>query len=173
MKTQLGHLGLQALDHRNRGVLVEVVDDQNLERPSTGSLHDPAQGRHDVFPLVVNRDDDAERGRVVDQIRPALISSPIQGITSPSISSSEVVASNPSTLRALRTSGTRICTSCSYGASETRLSGRSGPCTLRQMTSASSRTVVDSAVERLKSSLRAFSDSMAMRIPRARSPPYV
>ena len=39
--------------------------------------------------------------------------------------------------------------------------------------SASSSTVVDAAVERLKSSLTAAGDSIARRMPWARSPPYV
>jgi hypothetical protein len=41
------------------------------------------------------------------------------------------------------------------------------------MHSASSRTVVERAVERLKSSLIAFGLSIASRMPWARSPPYV
>src|SRR5262249_30526308 len=85
------------------------------------------------------------------QIRPALISSRIQGMTSSSISSSVVVASKPSIRRALRTSGTRRWTSCSNGGSETTRSGRSGPCTLCQMAVASSSTVVERAVDTLKS----------------------
>ena len=76
-------------------------------------------------------------------------------MTSSSIASSEVVASNPRTSRAFRTSGTRIWTSCSKGGSDTCRKGRSDPLTLRQIVSASSRTVVLAAVDRLKSSLRA------------------
>jgi hypothetical protein len=65
--------------------------------------------------------------------------------------------------------GTRRCTSCSYGASDTQRSGTSSPLILRQIVSASSSTVVDCAVERLKSSLSAAGCSIAVAIPRARS----
>ena len=44
---------------------------------------------------------------------------------------------------------------------------------LRQISVARSVTVVDSAVEMLKSSLRAASDSRQVTMPFARSPPYV
>ena len=49
--------------------------------------------------------------------------------------------------------------------------GRAVAWILRQIVSASSRTVVDAAVDRLKSSLTAAGDSIASRMPWARSPP--
>ena len=73
---------------------------------------------------------------------------------------------------AFSTDGTRFCTSWSKGSSLTTRSG-SSPRNRRQMFSASWRTVVDSAVERLKSSFSAAGDSIAVTIPRARSAPYV
>jgi hypothetical protein len=60
VKAQLRHLCLQALDDGDRGVLVEVVHDQYLERSRTGSLDDPAQRRHHVFAFVVDGNHDAE-----------------------------------------------------------------------------------------------------------------
>jgi hypothetical protein len=89
------------------------------------------------------------------------------------MASNVVSAVKPSTSRALVTSGTRIATSCAYGSSLTYWNGASGPLTIRQISLARSSTVVDSAVERLKSSLRAASCSIASTMPRARSPPYV
>jgi hypothetical protein len=62
VKAELRHLHLQALDHRHGGVFVEVVDDQHLERPRMGSLHDTPKSRHHILTLVVDRNDDAQRG---------------------------------------------------------------------------------------------------------------
>src|SRR5260370_26026843 len=107
-------LGLGGVDRGDGGGAIEVVHDKYLQRSRVGSLDDPAKRRHDVLALVVNRDDNAERRRLMfDQMRPASISSRIQGMTSSSIASSAVVASKPSTSHALCTSGTRRCTSCS------------------------------------------------------------
>src|SRR5581483_4912186 len=115
VQPELRHLGLEALDHRHGRVLVHVVDDENLERPGVRVLDDSAQRRLGVLSLVVDGHDDRQSGRRRRgvQIRPAPISSLIHGMTSSSIVSRLVVASKPSTSRALRTSGTRICTSCS------------------------------------------------------------
>src|SRR5260370_12203283 len=100
-------LGLGGVDRGDGGGAIEVVHDQYLQRSRVGSLDDPAKRRHDVLALVVNRDDNAERRRLMfDQMRPASISSRIHGITSSSITSSKAVASQPSTSRALGTSGT-------------------------------------------------------------------
>ena len=112
-QAQLRKFHLQPLDHRHSGVFVEVVDHKHFERPGLRLLHDATQRGHDVLALVIDGDDHAERRRLGAQIRRAWISSRIHGMTSSSTSSSEVVASNPSSSRALRTSGTRICTSCS------------------------------------------------------------
>src|SRR5260370_9300448 len=120
MQAELRQLGLKAFDHRQGGVAIEVVHDQYLQRSRVGSLDDPAQRRHHVLALVVNGDDNAQRRRLMfDQMRPASISSRIHGTTSSSIASSEVVASQPSTSRALCTSETRRCPSCPYARSET------------------------------------------------------
>src|SRR6185503_10728902 len=140
----------------------------------------PLQVPDDLAPDCVLRTDLAfVEPRVVElreepsHSRPASTSLRIHGMTSSSISSRVVVASNPSTSRALRTSGTRIWTSCSNGGSETYRNSRSGPWTLRQIALASSSTVVDAAVERFTSSLTIRSDSIASLMPWARSPPYV
>ena len=118
VQAHLRKLRLQPLHDGDGGVLVEVVDDQDLERPRLSRLDDAAKCRDHVLALVVDGDDDAQGGRLLAhereiQMRAAAISSRIQGITSSSTSSSGVVASNPSISRALLTSGTRICTSCS------------------------------------------------------------
>ena len=89
-------------------------------------------------------------------MRPSATAAVIHGMTSSSISSSVVVHSKPSTSRALSTDGMRFCTSCSKPGSCTKVSGAS-PLILRQISAARSVTVVDSAVEMLKSSLRAAS----------------
>src|SRR5260370_13769718 len=91
------------------------------------SLDDAAERRHHVLTLVVDRDHHAEGRRVVLQILPAWTSSRIHGITSSRTSSSEVVASKPRSSRALLVSGTRICTSCSYGGSDTSAPAFSPP----------------------------------------------
>ena len=93
-------------------------------------------------------------------------------MTSSSIVSSVVVASNPRTSRALRTSGTRqLDVVLERRVADVAERSAVGPWILRQIASASSRTVVDAAVERLKSSLIAAGDSIARRMPWARSPP--
>ena len=79
--------------------------------------------------------------------------------------SSEVVASKPRTSRALSTAGTRCATSCSKGGSDTHRNGLLALGSCVQMSSASSSTVVDSAVDRLKSSFRAAACSMAVTMP--------
>ncbi len=115
MEMQLGQLGLKSLDDGHSGVLVEVVHDQHLEWPRARSFDHAAERRHHVLALVVNGNDHAQGGRRsrIAQIRPASISSRTHGMTSSSISSRVVVAIKPRTLRALVTSGTRRCTSCS------------------------------------------------------------
>ena len=67
---------------------------------------------------------------------PCTIASRIHGMTSSSISSSDVVASNPSISRAFSTEGTRRWTSCSNGSSCTSRSGSSRPLIFRQIASA-------------------------------------
>lgn len=62
---------------------------------------------------------DAARWSPPDQMTPAPIADSIQGTTSSSMSSREVVASKPSTRLALVVSGMRRCTSCSKGWSDT------------------------------------------------------
>src|SRR5271163_4623096 len=106
----------------------------------------------------------------VRQMVPASTAFTIQGMTSSSMTSSEVVAEKPSTSDALWTSGERSWTSCSNGGSLSYRNGVSGRI-LRQITSASSTTVVACGVERVKSPLSAAGCSMHVRIPRARSPP--
>src|SRR4030081_3943939 len=162
---ELGQLRLQSLHDRHGRVLVKVMDHQYFQWTRARALDHSAQSGNDVLALVVNGHHHAEDGRRcrIAQMRPASISSRTQGMTSSSISSSVVVASNPSTSRAFLPSGPRTWRSCSYGGSETRCNGRPGPCTLRQITSASSRTVVERAVDRLKDSFNAFSDSIARR----------
>ena len=113
---------------------------------------------------------DLAAGRHVQMV-PALMAASIQGMTSSSIVSSVVVASKPSTRLALSVAGTRRWTSYSNGSSWTSRSGTPVPLIFRQMTSASCRTVTPSAVDRLKSSLRASGCSIAVTTPAARSPP--
>jgi len=77
VQLELGDVSLQALDDRYRGVPIEVVDDEHLERPSSRSLDDAAKRGYHVLALVVDRDDDAQGRRLGAgvQIRPAAISS--------------------------------------------------------------------------------------------------
>src|ERR1700674_1168855 len=108
MQVKLRDLGLQALDYGDGRVLVEIVDDKDLEWSGSCALDHAFQGRHHVLALVVNGNNNAQGRQGLVQIRPALISSRIHGMTSSSISSRVVVASKPSISRAFRTSGTRI-----------------------------------------------------------------
>ena len=99
------------------------------------------------------------------QIRSSATAAATHGMTSSSMSLKPVVASKPKTFFAFSVAGTRRCTSCSNGVSETQRNGTSGPFSFFQISSASSRTVVDSFVERLKSSLSASGCSIAVAIP--------
>src|ERR1700758_3693802 len=117
MESQLRNLGLHPLDHRDARGLIEIVHNEHLERSHVRLLYDAAKSGHNVLAFVVDGDDDREDRRLFAHMRPAEISSRIQGITSSSTSSSDVVASKPSTSRAFRTSDTRICSSCAYGGS--------------------------------------------------------
>ena len=106
------------------------------------------------------------------QIVPFLIAWSIHGMTSSSISSSDVVgleAEHALGLLGGRDAALHVVLE-RVVADRTR-SGSSGPLIFRQIDSASSSTVVDCAVERLKSSLRAVGCSIAATMPRARSPP--
>src|SRR4029079_8700882 len=180
----------EVADRRPRAVRTCVLDEDDLVR-----LAQPADGLGETsyklsqrLRRAVHGDDDGyPRGKLgfgypraggaatlprgLDHSRPASTSPRIQGMTSSSISSSVVEASKSRTSVALRTSGTRIWTSCSNGGSETYWKARSGPWILRQIACASSSTVVDCAVDRLTSSLTIRSDSIASRMPWARSPP--
>src|SRR6266542_2681836 len=171
---EIGRPPLGRNDITNEVALVAAdVDDRPRDHVAPQIVHDRRPDSIFRGAMVVLEATRVDTVQIVAHSRPASSSVRIQGMTSWSIASSVVVASKPSTSRALRTSGTLNWTSCSNGGSETVRNGLSGPWTARQIVSASSRTVVDVPVERLKSSLRARSDSIARRIPWARSPPYV
>ncbi len=128
----------EVADHRPRAVRTAVLDEDDLvwlAQPADGlgetSYELPQRLRRAVY-----RHDDGYPGgelgfgypraggaaslpRGLDHSRPASTSPRIHGMTSSSIWSSDVVASKPSTSRALRTSGTRRWTSYSNGSSET------------------------------------------------------
>ena len=131
--TQAGQFRRERLDDRARRIAVEVPDDDHLLRGRHGRVEGPQDGL-DRRALVVDRDDDRQVDRWVGPAtrdgahrRPASSSARIHGTTSSSIAGRSVCASNPSTERALRTSGTRRWTSCSNGGSEMWRNGRSRP----------------------------------------------
>src|SRR4029079_780831 len=142
----------EVADHRPRAVRTGVLDEDDLVR-----LAQPADGLGETsyklsqrLRRAVHRDDDGyPRGKLgfgypraggapplprgLDHSRPASTSPRSQGMTSASISSSGVEASKSRTSVALRTSGTRIWTSCSNGGSETYWEGRLRSAILRQI----------------------------------------
>jgi hypothetical protein len=136
----------EPLGDRHRRVLGHVVDDQELEWGVDRGRERPERRRH-ALSLVPDGHDDGQLGRVVarrdhrvaggtsvaESERPIGVLGAEPGMTSSSIPESEVVASKPSTSRALRTSGTRCWTSCSNGGSETYRNGRSSPLSFRQI----------------------------------------
>src|SRR6476660_1942312 len=162
-------LGGEPVDDRHGRILVKIVDDEDLVRLGDRRREHP-EHRLDRLAFLEHRHHDRQHRRG-HQSRPASVSSRIHGMTSSSIWSRLVVASKPRTSRDLRTSGTRSWTSCSNGGSLTNRNGRPSVWILCQIASASSSTVVDAAVDRLKSSLTAAGDSIARRMPWARSPP--
>ena len=60
MQLEGGYLPLQTPHHRNRVILVEVVDHQDLDRGGAYLRREAAQRRGDVLALVVHRQDDRE-----------------------------------------------------------------------------------------------------------------